>query len=63
MTQEKILVIEKDGSSYIKVGYNRGLLINGNPLNLCPGNNDWAMIDGKVEKIEQILQTPTNYSY
>lgn len=60
---DPIIVLEKDGISYIHFRskhFENQYLVNGKPPVKCPGNAEYAMIEGKVEKIEKIIYPVRN---
>jgi len=52
-----LIVMKKDGSSYVELGYHAEhyYLVNGKPPVLCPGNSDWAMVEGDLISLERIV--------
>lgn len=59
MENTKLTVLEKDGSSYVEIGYYKSYLINDKPLQLCPGNEKWAFIDSTITSIKRPHTLPT----
>ena len=53
----KIIVMEKDGVSYIKLGsygsFNGSYVVNGEVAQPAPGDSSYAIVSGKVTSIEQ----------
>ena len=49
-------VLQKDGTSYIEIrrGSNQRVLINSDPVVLCPGNDKWAIVEGDVHSIQGV---------
>lgn len=57
---DKIIVMQKDGWSYLKSGYNQmtgALIVNGveSAASICPGNRSWMMYEGEVVSLQRRL--------
>lgn len=56
MSRDKIIVMEKDGVSYVKLssygGFGSSYVINGEAAVPAPGDNNYAMVNGTVTSIE-----------
>lgn len=54
---EPFKVLEKGGMSYVELDWRRNdTRINGEKAIACPGNDKWAMVEGKITSLEYVRQ-------